>query len=187
MKTKDEIRAEMRARRRALPDGARAAASAAVCARLLARDDVRAVCAARRPVAVYLATRDELDLTAFIAALWRRGVPVAVPCWLPQAGAYGLGAYDASTRLVAGAFRIREPAAPQPVAPEDVAAWIVPGLAFTRAGGRIGYGGGWFDRLLLQAAPTAVTLGVAHAFQIVDALPAEAHDRVLTAVVDAGE
>ena len=61
--------------------------------------------------------------------------------------------------------------------------WIVPGLAFTRAGARLGYGGGWYDRLLGEAAPVAVALGVAHVFQIVDALPVEPHDRTLSGVV----
>ena len=78
---------------------------------------------------------------------------------------------------------IREPAEVRPIAPADIGVWIVPGLAFTRAGGRLGYGGGWYDRLLGEAAPGAVALGVAHAFQIVDALPVEPHDRTLSGVV----
>ena len=110
---------------------------------------------------------------------------VAVPCWDATAARYVLGAYDNTTTLVEGASHIREPAEVHPVAPADFGVWIVPGLAFTRAGGRLGYGGGWYDRLLGAAAPGAVALGVAHAFQIVDALPVEPHDRTLSAVVSA--
>lgn len=185
MSAKDEIRAAMRARRRALSAPARAGASAAVCAALLARADVQAALAARRLFAVYLATRDELDLAPFVAALWAAGAPVAVPCWDAGAATYALGLYDRATPLVEGAFRVREPAVVRPVAPAAVGVWIVPGLAFTRAGARLGYGGGWYDRLLGAAAPGALALGVAHAFQVVDALPAEPHDRTLAAVVSA--
>lgn len=183
MRTKDEIRAEMRARRRALTAAQRAAASEAVCAAVLARADVRTALAAKRPFAVYLAAKRELDLAPLIAALWEADVTVAVPCWDAATARYVLGAYDNTTTLVEGASRIREPAEVHPVAPADIGVWIVPGLAFTRAGGRLGYGGGWYDRLLGAAAPWAVALGVAHAFQIVDELPVEPHDRTLSAVV----
>jgi len=61
--------------------------------------------------------------------------------------------------------------------------WIVPGLAFTRTGARLGYGGGWYDRLLAGADPSAVLLGVAYPFQMVEELPSELHDIRLTDVV----
>jgi 5-formyltetrahydrofolate cyclo-ligase len=58
------------------------------------------------------------------------------------------------------------------------------GLAFTRDGRRLGYGGGWYDRLLADAPRGAEMLGVAYSFQVVEDLPAEPHDITLTAVVD---
>ena len=61
--------------------------------------------------------------------------------------------------------------------------WVVPGLAFTAKGARLGDGGGWYDRFLSAASPSAVSLGVAYPFQIVDDLPVEAHDKSLTDVV----
>ncbi len=77
MRTKDEIRAAMRARRRALTAAQRAAASEAVSVALLARADVRTALAAKRPFAVYLAAPHELDLAPFVAALWAADVTVA--------------------------------------------------------------------------------------------------------------
>ena len=59
----------------------------------------------------------------------------------------------------------------------------MPGLAFTRTGARLGYGGGWYDRLLAAADPSAVLLGVAYPFQMVEDLPSEPHDIRLTDVV----
>jgi len=184
MRTKAEIRAEMRTRRRAVDPPARRRASETLCEAILARDDVRAAIAARRPFAVYLASVDELDLAPLVAALWSAGVTVAVPRWDEAARAYALAVYDTATVLVEGPHHIPEPNGDAlVVASADIGVWIVPGLAFTSAGARLGYGGGWYDRYLADSALDAIALGVAYPFQIVDALPVESHDRVLTAVV----
>jgi 5-formyltetrahydrofolate cyclo-ligase len=53
---------------------------------------------------------------------------------------------------------------------------IVPGLAFTRAGDRLGHGGGWYDRFLSAVRPDCVSVGVCFVDQLVDSLPVEAHD-----------
>jgi 5-formyltetrahydrofolate cyclo-ligase len=60
---------------------------------------------------------------------------------------------------------------------------IVPGLAFTTAGDRLGQGGGWYDRFLSKVRPDCTTIGVCFAEQIVDALPVEAHDVSMDHVV----
>lgn len=63
---------------------------------------------------------------------------------------------------------------------------VVPGLAFTPAGDRLGQGGGWYDRFLPRLRPECVTVGVAFAEQIVDVLPVEAHDVRVDRVVTDG-
>ncbi|MBO7620980.1 MAG: 5-formyltetrahydrofolate cyclo-ligase, partial [Victivallales bacterium] len=83
-----------------------------------------------------------------------------------------------------GPMGIREPIDADIVKPKKVGAWIIPGLAFTCGGKRLGYGGGWYDRFLASAPKGAIKIGVAHPFQIVDDLPAEPHDIPLTEVVD---
>ena len=181
----------MRTERRKVAPSVRKAASVAVCARLLARDDVRAARRAKQPFAVYLATPDEIDLSPLIDRLWAESCPVYVPAW--RNGTYALVPYSKNTRLVVGKMGVLEPD-PEGSVPKDSGSvptdsgsvpkvWIVPGLAFTHEGERLGYGGGWYDRFLSAAGPTAVALGVAYPFQMVDALPSEAHDRRLTAVV----
>ena len=82
---------------------------------------------------------------------------------------------------------ILEPAGAEIVPPKDVGTWLVPGLAFTRDGKRLGYGGGWYDRLLAEASEDAPKYGIAHAFQILDDLPSEPHDILLSGVVDDGK
>lgn len=63
---------------------------------------------------------------------------------------------------------------------------IVPGVAFTAAGDRLGQGGGWYDRFLPLLRPECVTIGVAFAEQVVDTLPVESHDVRVDHVVTDG-
>jgi 5-formyltetrahydrofolate cyclo-ligase len=60
---------------------------------------------------------------------------------------------------------------------------VVPGLAFTAGGHRLGQGGGWYDRFLSERRADCTTIGVCFACQIVDHLPMDEHDVVLDAVV----
>ena len=69
---------------------------------------------------------------------------------------------------------------------EAADAWICPGLAFTAAGDRVGFGGGWYDRFLAAAKPSAKKYGVAYRFQLFDELPREAHDILLDEVITEG-
>ena len=178
---KESLRAAMRARRLAEPEESRRRASEAVCGVLESMD-------LNDPVAVYLAKGAELDLSPFIRASLKASTRLLAPKW--NGSSYGLaplgglGAED----LVEGPMGILEPAdAPRSNVNREARTWLVPGLAFTRDGRRLGYGGGWYDRMLAEARPDAVLIGVAYAFQIVEALPREPHDVVLSTVVsDAG-
>jgi len=69
------------------------------------------------------------------------------------------------------------------VSPEWPDVIIVPGTAFSRAGHRLGQGGGWYDRFLPGRRPDAVTIGVGFAPQLVDDVPTEAHDVELDCIV----
>lgn len=76
-----------------------------------------------------------------------------------------------------------DPAAAFPIAPHRIDAVVVPGLAFTRTGARLGQGGGWYDRFLAGLEPTCATIGVCFDEQLVDDLPAEPHDVPVAMVV----
>jgi len=60
---------------------------------------------------------------------------------------------------------------------------LVPGLAFTAGGDRLGQGGGWYDRYLTGVRSDCTTIGVCFAEQILDAVPVEPHDVALDHVV----
>ena len=181
--TKSDIRNLMRTRRREVDPEEREEASAAICDAVWARADVQAAVAAKRPFAVYLANDDEIDLAPFVERLWAADVTVAVPYWHAESGTYRLAIYTNASTLIEGFHGIMEPAETYDIAPCDIGVWIVPGLAFTRDGRRIGYGGGWYDRYLAAAAPDAVALAVAYPFQILDDIPTDPNDRRVTDVV----
>ncbi len=70
---------------------------------------------------------------------------------------------------------IPEPFADGPVADDPTALVLMPGLAFTKSGERLGYGGGFYDRFL-EKEPKHPTVALCYEFQIVEALPTNAHD-----------
>lgn len=70
---------------------------------------------------------------------------------------------------------IPEPIADTPVAKDKTALVLMPGLAFTKQGDRMGYGGGFYDRFLADE-PDHPTLALCYAFQLVDSLPTEEFD-----------
>ena len=181
--TKSDIRNLMRTRRREVDPEEREEASAAICDAVWARADVQAAVAAKHPFAVYLANDAEIDLAPLVERLWAADVTVAVPYWHAESGTYRLAIYTNASTLIEGFHGIMEPAETYDIAPSDIGVWIVPGLAFTRDGRRIGYGGGWYDRYLAAAAPDAVALAVAYPFQILDDIPTDPNDRRVTDVV----
>ncbi len=89
---------------------------------------------------------------------------------------------DADGPMVASRIGVEEPQGP--AVPFDLVEFvIVPGLAFTPDGYRLGYGGGFYDRFL--AAVSAPNAGVCFAEQVVDTLPVEAHDIRVQRVISA--
>ena len=175
MFNKDEIRRTMRERRRALTPEARRAASEIICAKLASLN-------LHSPIAVYLASPQEIDLSPFIRKMLESGVKVVAPRWNGETYELAVLKGQDDAHLRQGPMGILEPVEAEIVSPVEVEVWLVPGLAFTRNGKRLGYGGGWYDRLLTDAPKGSLKLGIAHAFQVVDDLPSESHDILLSKV-----
>lgn len=70
---------------------------------------------------------------------------------------------------------IPEPVADAPVADDPTALVLMPGLAFTEKGDRMGYGGGFYDKFL-EAEPNHPTVALCYGFQMVESLPVQDHD-----------
>lgn len=79
------------------------------------------------------------------------------------------------TQVAEGYAGIPEPIADEPVAQDPTALVLMPGMAFTKNGDRMGYGGGFYDRFL-AAEPEHPTLALCYAFQVVESLPTEQYD-----------
>lgn len=196
---KAELRRAVIARRDALDLDVRAAKSAVICARLVELLD-RSDPAAPHTVAVYAAMGSEVDPAAFAAAAAKRGWRVAYPCMLSttDAAAYGqrmcmrvVAADDASaapfiahpTRAFA-ATDIDSSRFPI-VSAEALDMIVVPLVAFDRAGARLGYGGGCYDRYLPMLSPACQIIGIAFDEQRVDHVPIDTHDLPLPYIVSA--
>ena len=189
---KSEIRAEMRAKRKNVSAEARKRAGQVISRKLNGRKDVGEILDTDGPVAVYLASSAEIDLEEFITFAVNALCTVVAPRWngtnyelVEITTDQGDDSWSFSPQnFVEGPHGILEPKPGRVCPPKDVKLWLVPGLAFTKDGKRIGYGGGWYDRLLADANPKALKLGIAYDFQVVDDLPVEAHDCRLSGVVD---
>lgn len=138
--------------------------------------------AAAGTVAAYVSLPGEVDTTALLGELHRSGVTVLLPA-LRADGSLTWRVADRSTPLVVGRRGTREPpdgADPAELSDADVI--VVPGLAFDPSGGRLGRGGGSYDRALAAERPGTV-IALAPDEAVVDRVPAEAHDRRVDVVV----
>ena len=185
---KNEIRAAMKAWRKALSADERAYAATVVCDKLATSPEINGVLdpldGCGSVCAVYLASRDEIDLKDVIKTFLGWGVTVVAPRW--NGKIYELAKLKSmrDEDLRRGPMGILEPKDAEIVQPKAVDVWLVPGLAFTKGGVRLGYGGGWYDRLLAGAAKHSLKFGIAHGFQVVGELPSEPHDIRLDGIVD---
>lgn len=196
---KVELRRAVIARRDAIDLDARAAKSAVVCARLVELLD-RSDSATPHTVAAYAAMGSEVDPAAFAAAAAARGWRVAYPCMLSAIDAAACGQRMCMRAVAAGdasaapfiAHPTRAFAATDidssrfPIVPaEALDMVVVPLVAFNRAGARLGYGGGCYDRYLPTLSPACRIIGIAFDEQRVDHVPTDAHDLPLPHIVSA--
>lgn len=196
---KAELRRVVIARRDVIDLNVRAAKSAVVCARLvelLGRLDA----AALHTVAVYAAMGSEVDPAAFAAAAAKRGWRVAYPCMFSATDAMACGQRMCIRAVSAGdaseapfiAHPTRAFAATDvdsdrfPIVPAKALDMIiVPLVAFDRAGARLGYGGGCYDRYLSTLRPDCQIVGIAFEEQRVDHVPTDVHDLPLPNIISA--
>jgi len=124
---------------------------------------------AARAVGAYMPLPDEVDITPLFRI---PGKTFFIPAFDDATGRYRMARL--TTELKKGRFGIQEPVEPVFAAADELDLIIVPGVAFDRAGRRIGRGGGFYDRLLPQYR--AVRAGICFDFQCLSAVPEEEHD-----------
>lgn len=180
--SKNEARAVYRARRNSIISSERARLSAMIC-------DLALKWLAQRPeysiVMLYSSYRSEVDLTELIEALIKDGRTVV----MPKVSGMLLNLHivrNLRTDMHEGAFGIEEP---NPAIAERYYGMphvvFLPGLAFDQQGGRLGYGGGYYDRFLasFEGEVRPYRFGVGYSIQFVDALDLEVHDVLMDALL----
>ncbi len=133
---------------------------------------------------VYVSMGNEVDTQGLIRQLLAMGRQVSVPRFEPATQGYTASELqDFDNELTAGKFGVLEPkpGVIRPVALDQIDVALVPGLAFDETGNRLGRGSGHFDRLLGQTS--GVKIALAFDFQVLDEVPAEAHDARMDFIV----
>ena len=189
--SREALRRHMLALRRAQDPEAAAQGAKAAQERLLAAPCWREAAS----VALYVGVRDEMATGLLLEDAWQSGREV----WLPRVRRGGKGRMDfvrceGPRDLCPGAFGLLEPRPELPGAGPDVTAFrpkliLVPGIAFDRKGGRMGYGGGFYDRFLggLPAGGARpLTIGFCFGFQVVEHVPCAAWDRPVDGICTEG-
>jgi 5-formyltetrahydrofolate cyclo-ligase len=171
------LRDRMRAVRSGIPEAERARRSEAVARSLLALPEA----SDPRRVFTVLSFGSELSTAPAIAAFRERGTRVAVPILEEKR----MEAVDLppGAVLVPTSYGAMEPAERVPVPAEEIDLVVAPGLAFDRAGRRLGYGGGYFDAFLPRLRRGCAVVGICFAEQLVDEVPAGPDDRGVELVV----
>ena len=142
---KRALRAEIRARERALDAGYKAESDAAICRALAALPAF----VAAETVLAFFGTAREIDTRAFLRETLAQGKALCLPRCEPGRRLSLCVVRDPDADLTPGVFGIWEPKRDRPaVPPEAVGFAVVPCVAFDRAGNRLGQGGGYYDRLL---------------------------------------
>ena len=167
---KKEMRAQIRAQKRAMTEAQIVSASARLgelfreCELYKKADTIYG----------YLPYNQEVRTVPMLEQAIRDGKRVAVPkCYGEQMRFLYIN--DFEKEVAPGYANIPEPIADEPVADDKTALVLMPGLAFDPQGHRIGYGGGFYDRFL-SAEPDHPTLALCYGFQMVEHLETEEFD-----------
>lgn len=147
---------------------------------------------AAKTILWYLDCRSELRTKQAIPTALASEQRIIVPyCTVDEAGANKLGLWwlQEMNELVVGKWRILEPPRERwgepgkEIRPEQIDLVIVPGVGFSRAGGRMGNGQGYYDRLLERVRPDCVLVGLGYECQLFDDLIVSPHDVFMDKVV----
>ena len=166
---KTELRRSIRQQKRAMTEAEIVARSAKLGELFAASEAYKNA----KTIYGYLPYNQEVRTVPMLERALKDGKRVAVPkCYGEEMRFIYL---DALTKVAKGYAGIPEPIADEPVADDETALVLMPGLAFDPKGHRIGYGGGFYDKFL-AAEPNHPTLALCYEFQMLPSLETEEHD-----------
>ena len=166
---KKELRKKIREQKRAMTEEQIVAASVRLGELFLACDQYQNA----KTIYGYLPYNQEVRTVPMLEQAMKEGKRVAVPkCYGDEMRFIYM---DDLSKVEKGYANIPEPIADEPVADDQTALVLMPGMAFTKDGKRMGYGGGFYDKFL-AAEPDHPTVALCYAFQMVEDLPTEDYD-----------
>ena len=139
-------------------------------------------------VFIYVDFRSEVATRPLIDHMLKCGKKVVVPVTLVQnKDLLAVSITDPDKELAPGYCSIPEPIIEirekQMLSPDRIDIIFLPGSVFDERGGRMGYGGGYYDRFVSAKAPQAVRVGLAYELQMVQSAPLQVHDEFLDFIV----
>lgn len=183
---KRRLRRRVIEKRDAIPLEERRALSEAICARVIESPEFRSASFAL----LFASFGSEVDTTSLMAATLAAGKRLALPRVHPVTRELELREVRSIERdLAPGLWDIPEPVpgdCPE-VALENIDFVLVPGVAFDRDGRRLGYGGGYYDRILARLSTGVPAVAVCFEAQLVGQVPADQHDRRVPILMNENE
>lgn len=123
---------------------------------------------AAESICLYMPIHNEVDVTELLET-----GNIYIPKIIDKTMDFYL--YEGKNNIVAGAYGIPEPIGNKKLIPNDKTLVVMPGVAFSRDGYRLGYGGGYYDTYL-EKYPMCMKAAVCFREQLVEELPAREHD-----------
>ncbi|MDB4985100.1 MAG: 5-formyltetrahydrofolate cyclo-ligase [Myxococcaceae bacterium] len=176
---KEQLRKQLAALRRTLKPELRQAYAAQMCALLVAHEAFQQA----QVVLAYSPLKFEIDPRPAFAEAWALGKTVALPRTLPETREIVPHVYCQGDPLAESGFVIQEPLVDAPrVEASQVDLVLLPGLGYDLRGQRLGFGQGYYDRLLPRL-PRATRIGLAYELSLLVEVPNAAHDAPVDFVI----
>jgi len=177
---KKQLRAQLRAQRRSVPDLEIREKSRAVAEWVIGSKEFDRA----GTVALYRACFGEVDTDDIFNAAKSAGKSLLYPHTDKANTALRFGVVGSLDRMEPGEWGIPEPPrGTQWIPVERIDLLVMPGVAFDRLGGRLGMGGGYYDRVLAKFSEGVVRMGIAYDFQVVDSVPMDENDKRVDCLV----
>ncbi|MBC2582550.1 5-formyltetrahydrofolate cyclo-ligase [Clostridium sp. DJ247] len=133
---------------------------------------------------LFVSYKDEIDTHRIIEQALRDEKIVCVPKTISMKEGMNAIQIKDFQDLVEGNYGILEPKNHELIVKESIIdVSFLPGLAFDERGGRVGYGGGFYDRFLIKTRSHSKKIGIGYSFQVIDEVPMEKHDMFIDGII----
>lgn len=133
---------------------------------------------------IFVSFETEVDTHKIIRRALEDGKDVSVPKTISREQGMAAVRISNFSELKSGAYGILEPEnIDLKVEESSIDLCYIPGIAFDKNGGRVGYGGGYYDRFLKKVRKDSKKIALAYSFQILDMVPREKHDILMDGII----